>query len=104
MNIILISGILGVIASIILLLQIKEVQDSDKNQALKKFCWLYWSIVTITAIHEIVSQVSINTWVTSLVITINPLLGFMNVINVFVFCLYLSSLKTNSHERQNSHK
>lgn len=55
---VLISGIVCLVVSIILLIQIKKTPDMESNQFWGKFLWIYWSLITLVAVNHIISGVT----------------------------------------------
>ena len=96
----LLNGILCIIVAIILLVQIKKTQESESNQILTKFVWIYWAILVLIGINHLASGI-ISPWLSGVINSLGPVTDTLHAIAGIILSLYLHKRKQNKEQRAN---
>lgn len=95
----LINGILCLIVAIVLLIQIKKTQETESNQILTKFVWIYWAILVLISINHLASGI-ISPWLSGVINSLGPVTDTLHAIAGIILSLYLHKRKQNKEQRE----
>lgn len=99
----LVNGIICLVVSVILLVQIKKTQEIETNQFLNKFVWIYWSILVLISINHLASGV-VAPWISGVVNSLGPVTDLLHALAGIILSAYLSKRRQikkhhEQHER-----
>lgn len=95
----LINGILCLIVAIVLLIQIKKTQETESNQILTKFVWIYWAILVLIGINHLASGI-ISPWLSGVINHLGPITDSLHAIAGIILSLYLAKRRQNKELRK----
>lgn len=99
----LVNGIICLVVSVILLVQIKKTQEIETNQFLNKFVWIYWSILVLISINHLASGI-MAPWLSGVINSLGPVTDLLHAVAGIILSVYLSKRrqikKHYEHKRQ----
>lgn len=96
-----VNGLICLVVSGILLVQIKKTQEIETNQILNKFVWLYWAILVLISINHLASGI-MAPWLSGVMNTLGPVTDLLHALAGLVLSVYLSKRRqTKKHYEHN---